>query len=272
MDQIQIRDLEVYAKHGVMPEENTLGQKFQVNLNLYTDLWEAGHTDHIDASINYAQVCQLVTEYMTTHTVHLIEMVAESLARELLLQIPRLHKVDVEVKKPWAPIGLPVSCVSVAITRQWETVYLSVGSNLGEREQYIRDAVAALQQYPEIRNVQVSSLIETEPYGKTDQPRFLNGAISLETMFLPHPLLDTLHEIEQAAGRERKEHWGPRTLDLDILLYGQQVICDVDLTVPHADMTNRRFVLEPLAELAPWEKHPVLGESVSALLQKLPQE
>ena len=117
MDKIKIVDLEVYANHGVFPEENVLGQKFLVSLTLYTKTKKAGQTDALEDSIDYGTICHSVSEYMKTNTSKLIETVAEGIAKDLLYQHALLERVKVEVKKPWAPIGLPVSYVSVVIKR-----------------------------------------------------------------------------------------------------------------------------------------------------------
>ena len=181
----------------------------------------------------------------------------------------------VEIKKPWAPIGLPIETVSVRIEREWHEVFLSVGANLGDKEATIRDAVNALfkttlsNHEGVIRCVTLSNLRETKAYGKTDQPDFLNGAIRFETILSPQELLERLHEIEAAAGRERKERWGARTLDLDILFYDDLIMNEADLIIPHIDMKNRLFVLEPLMELCPGKVHPVYNKTVSDLYAEL---
>ena len=124
--------------------------------------------------------------------------------------------------------------------------YVSVGANLGDREATIRAALAAL---PGV--VAVSTLRETDPVGLTDQPPFLNGVAALETELTPRELLETLLAVERGLGRERRRRWGPRTIDLDLLLYGDETVAEPGLTVPHPRLHERLFALEPLAELAP---------------------
>jgi 2-amino-4-hydroxy-6-hydroxymethyldihydropteridine diphosphokinase len=141
--------------------------------------------------------------------------------------------------------------------------YVGLGANLGDREATIRAAVAEL---PGV--VAVSSLRETDPVGITEQPRFLNGVAALETELTPRELLDVLLAVERRLGRERRQRWGPRTIDLDLLLYGDEVIDDDGLTVPHPRLHERRFVLEPLADLAPVLEVPGLGR-VEKLLAEL---
>ena len=145
--------------------------------------------------------------------------------------------------------------------------FVALGSNLGDRERTIRDAVAALDAEPGIAVVAVSSLRDTDPVGVGDQPRFLNGAAELESELSARALLELLLEIERRFGRVRTdpdEH-GPRTLDLDLLLYGEERIDEPGLHVPHPRLHERRFVLEPLADLDPALVVPGRGR-VSALL------
>jgi len=148
--------------------------------------------------------------------------------------------------------------------------YVGLGANLGDRERTIRAAVDALAGDAGIELVAVSTLRETEPVGYLDQPSFLNGAAQLETALPPRELLERLLAIEGLLGRVRGEgpRFGPRTIDLDLLLYGEQTIDEPGLTVPHPRLWERRFVLEPLAELAPGLDIPGLGP-VQALLAEL---
>ena len=148
--------------------------------------------------------------------------------------------------------------------------YVGLGSNLGDREGTLRAAVGRLRNLPETRVVRVSTLRNTEPVGYVDQPRFLNGVVELETSLSARRLLGALLELERAFGRDRHAVpvQGPRTLDLDILLYGQEEIDEPGLEVPHPRLHERRFVLEPLAELNPALEVPGKG-SVQTLLAKL---
>lgn len=268
-DKIHIKNLEVFGNHGVFPEENKLGQKFLVNAVLYTSTREAGKTDDLTKSIHYGEVSHFITKYMMEHTFQLIESVAEQLARALLLQFEHLKWIDLEIQKPWAPIGLPLESVSVEISRGWHQAFIATGSNLGDRGEYIRKGIEALKACEDCVVEKESELIVTEPYGVTDQPDFLNGMLQIKTLFCPLELLNKLNEIEANANRERKVHWGPRTLDMDIIFYDDLVLDTRELTIPHADMQNRKFVLEPLAELAPWYRHPIMGKTVKKMLEEL---
>lgn len=151
-----------------------------------------------------------------------------------------------------------------------QRAYVGLGSNLGDREQTLRAALAALAEHPRLDLVAVSSLIDTEPVGYTDQPRFLNGVAVLETELSARELLALLLEVERRFGRSREgvPAEGPRTLDLDLLVYGAAEIEEPGLRVPHPRLHERRFVLEPLAEVAPGLEVPGRGR-VEALLARL---
>ena len=269
MDRIKIQNLEVFGHHGVFSEETKLGQKFLVNAALYTNTRAAGYSDDLEKSINYGEVCHFITGYMQNHTFKLIEAVAEHMAQAMLMEYPLLQKLDLEIRKPWAPIGLPLENVSVEISRGWHTAYIALGSNMGDKEKYLNEAVEKLQQTSDCQVLKVSDFLVTAPYGGVEQDDFLNGALALKTLLTPQELLERLHEIEQEAHRERLIHWGPRTLDLDILLYDDLVLDTPDLIIPHVEMHLRDFVLIPLAQIAPWKRHPVLGLTVSQMLADL---
>lgn len=115
----------------------------------------------------------------------------------------------------------------------------------------------------------ISPFIQTAPYGVLDQEDFLNGVLELRTLLTPEELLRELHNIEQAAGRERKQHWGPRTLDLDIIFYDHEIIDTPTLHIPHVDMHRREFVLEPMNQIAPYKRHPVYQKTVQEMLAEL---
>ena len=269
MDQIRINNLEVYCNHGVFPEENKLGQKFVVNCVMYVDTRKAGLTDDLDTSVHYGLVSHLLKKEMEENTFMLIEKLAEHLAEKVLTYDDKIKKVDIEVKKPWAPIGLPVEYVSVKITRMWHEAFVAFGSNMGNKKEYLENAIEGLKNSKGCKVDKVSSIIETEPYGGVEQDVFLNGALKMRTLLTPEELLDRLHELEQEANRERLIHWGPRTLDLDILLYDNLVMESDDLCIPHVDMQNRDFVLRPMAEIAPYKRHPVYGKTMKEMLEAL---
>ena len=146
--------------------------------------------------------------------------------------------------------------------------YVGLGANLGPREETIRRAVELLERTPGVDVVAVSELRETDPVGVVDQPRFLNGAAALETSLAARQLLDLLLDVERELGRVRVERWGPRVIDLDLLLYADETLDEPGLRVPHPRLHERSFALEPLAELDPELAIPGRGR-VSALLAAL---
>jgi len=148
------------------------------------------------------------------------------------------------------------------------TVHLSLGSNVGDREEQLRRAIERL--CPLGRVAQISSFYETEPVEFIEQPWFLNCAVALETAMQPEPLMKSLLLLEEELGRRRVQKKGPRMIDLDILLFGDLIIHTGELTIPHPAMQGRRFVLEPLAEIAPQARHPVLKKTMRELLHELP--
>ena len=268
-DEIRIENLEFFANHGVYPEETRLGQKFMISLTMYTDTRRAGRTDELESSTNYGEVSHFIVDFMAKHTCKLIEAAAEKLAEALLLTYPLLAGVELELKKPWAPVGLPLETVSVKIRRFWHTAYIALGSNLGDKQAYLDNAVRELEKNESCQVKKVSSDLVTEPYGGVEQDDFLNACLELRTLLDPQELLDELHRVEQLAHRERLIHWGPRTLDLDILLYDDEVFETDTLIVPHVEMQLRDFVLRPMAEIAPNLRHPVLKKTMTELLRAL---
>lgn len=268
-DEIIIEDLRVFAYHGVLEEEKKTGQEFFVNAVLYLDTRPAGRSDDLEQTINYAKVCDEICEHMTSECYDLIEAAAENTVRRLLQDHPAVYAIALELRKPHAPIERDFGCVSVKIRRSRHYAYIAFGSNMGDKEKTIEKGLGMLDAAEDVSLLKRSEMIVTEPYGGVEQDDFLNGVCLVETLLDPHELLDLLMHVEKECGRVREIRWGPRTLDLDILFYDDEIISDQRLNVPHIDMANRRFVLEPLAQLAPWKMHPVLGKTVSQLLTEL---
>lgn len=268
-DCIKITNLKVFAHHGVFEEEKKEGQDFYITATLYLDLHTPGKSDKLEDSLNYGEVCHFIHKVFIEKSYDLIEAACENLCTRMLLEFEQLKEVVIELQKPHAPIGLPFENVSVTMRRKWHRAYLSLGSNVGDSEALILDGIRKIQAHPFNRAVVVSKLIKTKPYGPVEQPDFVNGCLKVDTLFNPEELLEFLHEIEAEADRTRELRWGPRTLDLDIIFYDKLVYESETLVVPHVDMQNRQFVLEPLAELCPNFRHPILGRTVKQMLGEL---
>lgn len=271
-DEIRIEKLQIFAHHGVFDFETENGQNFYVNAILYTDTKKAGTTDELTDSTNYGEVCQFITEYLTSHTYKLLEAAAEHVTEAILLQFPLIKGVSFELCKPEAPIPLPFDSVSVKIERFWHTVYIALGSNMGEKEKYLDMALDEFKKNPLMRFEKAAAYLETEPYGGVEQDIFINSVCMVQTLYTPEELLKELHRIEQLAERKRDVRWGPRTLDLDIIYYDDIVMATDGLIIPHVDMENRKFVLQPLCEIAPYLRHPVNGKTTRKMLDALYRE
>ena len=273
MDKIKIKDLEVFAHHGVFKEENVLGQKFVVSVTFFLDTSLAGKNDDLEKSINYAEASWKIKEFLEKNTFKLLETAVEKSAEELLLSYPVAEKVEIELKKPWAPILLPLDTASVTIERGWHTAYLSIGANLGDKEANLKRAIELLDENPKTRVTKQSDFIVTAPFGGVEQDDFLNGALEIKTLLSPQELLSLIGKIEtEELNRVREIHWGPRTIDLDIIFYDDMVIREENLIVPHIGMTEREFVLKPLEQIAPTKVHPIYGLNVYQLYEKLKKE
>lgn len=150
-----------------------------------------------------------------------------------------------------------------------ETAYLGLGSNLGNRMKNLEMAYAAIAGHPDIRVTASSSYYETEPVGFRNQGWFINQVLRIETILSPYEILKVTQYTEHHLGRKREIPWGPRSIDIDVLLYGNKVMEDPDLIIPHPHLTERRFVLIPLSEIAPSLIHPVMGKSIEDILSEL---
>lgn len=262
MDKILIKGLETFGYHGVYEEEAFLGQKFIIDAILYLDIRQAGKNDDLEASIDYGEASKLIKKTVENERFQLIEALAEKIAENLLLRYAFLKQVTITVRKPWAPVLLSMDTVAVEITRGWHQVYLSIGSNMGDKEGYLDFAIDRLNALEDTKVIATSDYIVTKPYGNVEQDDFLNGALKIQTLQTPEELLKSIHVIEKEAHRERIVYWGPRTLDIDILFYDDAVIMEENLQIPHIEIPKREFVLQPLDQIAPFYMHPIYRRTV----------
>ena len=264
MDKIKIRSLEVNACHGVHDSEKVEKQPFVFDVDLEIDFFNAAKTDDLNKTVSYSEVCNLIVKIASENTFSLIERLAYECAFEILDKLP-VQGVKLTVWKPNAPIKHKFESVGVTVSCRRERVLLSLGSNLGDRKGYLDFAIKALDFTRGVEVKKVSSYIETPPYGGVAQKPFLNCAAEIETYLSPRALLEEIHRIESEGKRVRTVRWGDRTLDIDIIFYGNKVICENGLIIPHADYKNRAFVIEPLKEIAPYFICPVTNKRMCEL-------
>ncbi|MGB5824128.1 MAG: 2-amino-4-hydroxy-6-hydroxymethyldihydropteridine diphosphokinase [Proteocatella sp.] len=269
MDQLIIKELELFGHHGVNIEEKNMGQKFVLDLIVELDLQEACETDNLESTINYAQLCHELQHEFKKENYDLIEHAAHMLCFYVLNNYLNVQKVTLTLKKPWAPILLPINYPAVRIVRARHSAYIAVGSNLGDKRNHIEMALEKIDKSLHTSILLRSTLIETDPVGYEDQDTFLNGVFKISTTLTPKQLINYLITIESELKRERSVRWGPRTIDLDVIYYDDLITDDAEIVLPHPRMHERIFVLEPLAEIAPYAVHPLYKMRTVEMLAKL---
>ena len=250
-DRITLTGISARGRHGVLDWEKQLGQPFVADVVLEVDLARPGESDDLAHTVNYAAVAAEVVEVLAGEPMDLIEAVAERVARRALAH-QLVEAVEVTVHKPDAPVGVPFTDVSVQVRRERDTpVVVALGANLGDVQETLEAAVRAVGDLEGVRVDTVSPLVETDPVGGPEQPAYLNAVLLAHTRLAPHRLLAALHRIEAAHGRTRETRWGARTLDLDLIQYGDpdtgtDVVSDEpELLLPHPRAAERAFVLTP---------------------------
>ncbi len=260
MDKLIIKDLEIYANHGLFQEEKVLGQKFLISVEVLYNMTEVSINKNLEHSIDYGKLCHEIVELFKNETEDLIETCAYKIVEFIFKNHEIARTVTVSIKKPWAPINLPLSSAEVVVTRSKKRYFVGLGTNLGDTSENIKRAIELITK--ESKLIKESSAITTKAWGKTDQPDFLNKVIEVESFYEPIDFLKMLLRIENEMGRVREEKWGPRLIDLDVLFVDDMIIYTDDLKVPHPYIEQRDFVLEPLKEIAPFFVHPVLNKKI----------
>lgn len=280
-DRITLTGLKARGFHGVFDFEKREGQDFVVDVVLHTDHAQAGASDRLEDTVNYADVAQIVADHVMGEPFDLIEALAWAIAGDLLRVA---DTVEVTVHKPQAPIDQDFQDVSVTVRRsgagrqQRERLrherlvrggqaVIGVGANMGNPAETVQSAIDALDLHPHITVLQKSSLYRSAPVGGVEQDDFINAVMTLETTLSAHELLGVCQGVELAHGRTRDVRWGPRTLDLDLIRFtpyeglgrsaglgdagAQLTLTDPVLTLPHPEAGNRAFVLTPWHEIDP---------------------
>ncbi len=256
MDRILIDDLRVLTVIGALPHEREIAQPIRIDLSIGLDLRDAGLSDELDDTVNYGLVSERVSDLVGTSKYVLLERLAAEVA-DLVLGFDRVEEVDLTITKLRPPIPNPVESTAVRIVRtraeanvpplRSHEAIVALGSNLGDRESFLRHAIRELGNV-----VGMSQVFETEPVGGPDaQGAYLNMVVKVDTSLDPYAFIRRCQRIEASALRQRMVHWGPRTLDVDLLFFDDVRIQSEELTVPHPRINQRRFVLTPLSEIAP---------------------
>lgn len=264
-DRIEVRGLRVRGRHGVLDAERRDGQDFLIDAVLAVDTRPAATSDDLSLTVDYAGLSERLAAIVGGEPVNLIETLAERLAQACLAE-PAVRQAEITVHKPDAPMGRPFDDVSVTICRARPVrAVIALGSNLGDRLQELQRSVDALAATPGLALTAVSPIYETAPVGGPEQPDYLNAVVLAQTSRPAADLLARAHAIEAAAQRTRAERWGPRTLDVDIIAYGEELSSDPVLTLPHPRAQERAFVLAPWHDADPGAVLPGRG-GVAALL------
>lgn len=261
-----IENLKVMACHGVNPEEKVNPQPFLFTAKLYFDLSKAEKSDNLYDTINYSKASKAIINLAIHNSFDLIEKLASETALMLLREFPKIDAVELTVRKPEAPMRLDFESVGVKVFKKRSRAYISLGSSMGDREKILDEAFCELEK--EVKVLNRSSYHETEPFGGVAKNKFLNAAALIETYMSPLELLDFIHDIEKKLGRVRKQRWEDRLIDIDILTFNFDLICDEKLIVPHPGLEEREFVLLPLSEIAPDFINPATKRRISDILKK----
>lgn len=289
LDQIIVQGIRVTGFHGVYAPEKETGQLFLADVVAHVSTRAAAGRDDLGRTVNYSDIADRTAEILGGDPADLLETVAEHIARAIL-EMDGVHCVDVIVHKPQAPLHVEFRDVAVRIRRDLRSgglwadkrigssagapgdpfapvlvpkgpadtrpaqplrAYLALGGNIGDVDATFREALWELHRIPGISVQRASSLFRTRPVGGPEQDDFLNAVVEVETALAPRELLAACQGVEVLHGRERLVENGPRTLDIDILAYGDLEIDAEDLVIPHPRATSRAFVLQPWATLAP---------------------
>ncbi|GAA5167047.1 dihydroneopterin aldolase [Ornithinimicrobium tianjinense] len=277
-DEIRLLGVAARGHHGVLDFEKRDGQDFVVDVVMQVDLTAAGRTDDLARTVNYAEVAADVVDVVTGEPYDLIETVASVIADRVLAR-PLVEHVEVTVHKPQAPVGVPFGDVQVVVRRAKDVpVVIALGANLqgvdgADPDETVREAARRLHRVRGLRGVRVSRLFVTAPVGGeavVGQPDYVNAVAVGRTRLAPAGLLAQLHRIEDEHGRTRQVRWGARTLDLDLVQYGDpRAGADVtssvpELLLPHPRAHERAFVLQPWLDVDP-DAALRVGEEVVAV-------
>ena len=269
-DTIALRGVQAFGHHGVLDFEREQGQQFHVDVTMEVDTAAAAASDDVAVTVNYAEVAATVVRLVGGPPTHqLIETLADRIASAVVQEHEGVQALEVTVHKPHAPVGVPFADVSVTVHRRREVpVVIALGANQGDAARTVRAALDELEEIPAVWRVRPSGLYLSAPVGGPNQDSFVNAVALARTSLSPSTLLSRLQGLEERHGRVRDVRWGPRTLDLDLVQYGDPRAGtevrqeEPGLSLPHPRAAERAFVLVPWHDADPsarvWTGHAVL--------------
>ncbi len=275
---ITLAGVKAYGYHGVLDSERREGQDFIVDVSMEVDTGPAAHCDDVTQTVNYAEVAADIVAIIEGEPRNLIETVVAQIADTVMANYEFVQSAKITLHKPQAPVGVPFGDVSIRAQRRREVpVVIAVGANLGQPAGTVSGAIGDLDDIPGIWGVRASPLYRTTPVGGPQQDDYVNAVVLASTSLSPHRLLLQLQQVENRWGRTRAVRWGPRTLDLDLVQYGdssegnERLVSDDMLELPHPRAHRRAFVLVPWAAVDDSAAVTVEGDvtQVSALLAAL---
>jgi len=249
---ITLAGVTAYGYHGVLDSERQEGQDFIVDVSMDVDTTPAAHSDDVTQTVNYAEVAADIVAIIEGEPRNLIETVMAQIADTVMANYELIQSATITLHKPQAPVGVPFGDVSIRTQRHREVpVVIAVGANLGQPDETVTGAIGQLDDIPGVWGVRASPLYRTTPVGGPEQDDYVNAVVLASTSLSPHRLLLQLQQLENLWGRTRTVRWGPRSLDLDLVQYGdpgdgsEQLVSDEVLELPHPRAYQRAFVLVP---------------------------
>ncbi len=286
MFKIVIKNLNLFGYHGVRDSEKRNGQNFLFNVDIFFGRGNFLNSDSLEDTVNYSNVIKILKDINDNRRFNLLESLSQVLANKILEMSDLIEKVSVKIEKTSPPIKEDIESVGVEYTLRRDDlksqdkgisesninrkvyVYMSLGSNIGDRENNLRKAVDLINRSPYINVLKVSSIYETEPMYQTDQNYFYNIVLKAEAGRNANPfeMLGYLKGIEYSFGGKKDKRYGPRVIDIDLLYYGEMFINSDFLNIPHPGIEERNFVLIPLSEISP--EFVIKGNNIKKFIEE----
>ncbi len=269
MNEIKINKIKFKANHGVFTFEKENGQYFYLSINIKTSFEETLFDDNLNNTIHYGYISEDAINFLQENTFDLIETAIYRLSDFLFSKYNKIDELELEIFKPYAPVELDFKNISVKVKHKKTKSYISLGSSIGDLNKYFDDAIKMIKKTSGIYELKESQRYSSLPLGGVAKEEFLNSVIEIETILTPTKLLKVLNNIESKLDRKRKIKWDDRTIDLDILFYGNQIISKENLIIPHPEIENRDFVLKPLLDLNKNLRNPINNKRILDIYNEL---